>query len=50
MLVSEPLAYRRDLHRGNSVTLRTNRGPRALRIAGVYYDYRSDRGWVAMSR
>ena len=33
-----------------SVTLRTDRGPRALRIAGVYYDYRSDRGWVAMSR
>ena len=32
------------------MTLRTDRGPRALRIAGVYYDYSSDRGWVAMSR
>ncbi|MGQ0593250.1 MAG: FtsX-like permease family protein [Gammaproteobacteria bacterium] len=50
VLVSEPLAYHRDLHRGDSVTLRTDRGPRALRIAGVYYDYSSDRGWVAMSR
>jgi putative ABC transport system permease protein len=50
VLVSEPLAYHRDLHRGDSVTLRTDRGPQALRIAGVYYDYSSDRGWVAMSR
>ncbi|MGH8564775.1 MAG: ABC transporter permease [Gammaproteobacteria bacterium] len=50
VLVSEPLAYHRDLHREDSITLRTDRGPRALRIAGVYYDYSSDRGWVAMSR
>jgi putative ABC transport system permease protein len=50
VLVSEPLAYHRDLHRGDSVTLPTDRGPQALRIAGVYYDYSSDRGWVAMSR
>lgn len=50
VLVSEPLAYHRDLHLGDSVMLRTDRGPQALRIAGVYYDYSSDRGWVAMSR
>ncbi len=50
VLVSEPLAYHRDLHQGDSITLRTDRGPQALRIAGVYYDYSSDRGWVAMSR
>jgi len=50
VLVSEPLAYHRDLHRGDRVTLRTDHGPQAFRIAGVYYDYSSDRGWVAMSR
>ena len=50
VLVSEPLAYHRDLHREDNVTLRTDRGPQALRIAGVYYDYSSNRGWVAMSR
>ena len=36
MLVSEALAYHRDLHRGDGVTLRTDHMPRALRIAGVY--------------
>jgi len=34
----------------DSMTLRTDRGPRTLRIAGVYYDYSYDRDWVAMSR
>jgi putative ABC transport system permease protein len=46
-LISEPLAYRRGLRAGDSLTLLTDRGERALRIAGVFYDYGSDRG-VAM--
>ncbi len=50
VLVSEPYAYHRDLHHGDRLTLKTDRGPHAFRIAGVYRDYSSDRGWVAMSR
>jgi putative ABC transport system permease protein len=50
VLVTEALSYHRDLHRGDTLWLPTDRGPEAFRIAGVYYDYSSDRGRVAMSR
>jgi putative ABC transport system permease protein len=46
-LISEPLAYRRGLRAGDTLTLLTDRGERAFRVAGVFYDYDSDRG-VAM--
>jgi putative ABC transport system permease protein len=46
ILISEPLAYRLDLTVGDSLTLRTDRGERAFPIAGVYYDYTSDRGVI----
>mgnify|MGYP001377152998 CR=1 FL=1 len=49
ILISEPLAYRTGLGVGDSLTLRTDRGPRAFPIAGVYYDYNSDRGVIRMS-
>lgn len=45
-LISEPLAFRRGLRAGDSLTLYTDRGERTFRIAGVYYDYGSDRGVV----
>jgi len=50
VLVSEPYATRRALAVGDKVTLRTEHGPHAFPIAGIYYDYGSDRGVVAMSR
>lgn len=46
ILISEPLAYRLDLTVGDSLTLRTDRGEHAFPIAGVYYDYTSDRGVI----
>jgi putative ABC transport system permease protein len=46
LLISEPLAYRRGLRPGDSITLLTDRGEQAFRIAGVYYDYGSDQGIV----
>jgi putative ABC transport system permease protein len=46
-LISEPLAYRRGLRAGDTLTLLTDRGEHAFQIAGVFYDYGSDRG-VAM--
>jgi putative ABC transport system permease protein len=50
VIVSEPYAYRHGLHLDGRITLRTERGHRPFRIAGVYRDYTTDRGLVAMSR
>jgi putative ABC transport system permease protein len=50
VIVSEPFAFRRGVGLGGSVTLPTDRGPRAFPVAGVFYDYGSDRGVVMMSR
>ena len=49
-IVSESLAYHRDLDVGAEIVLHTDRGPRAFAVAGVYYDYGSDRGVVTLSR
>jgi putative ABC transport system permease protein len=50
VLVSEPYAYRTGVGRGGTVRLRTEHGDRDFPVAGVYYDYASDRGIVLMSR
>jgi putative ABC transport system permease protein len=49
VLVSEPFANRFDLSPGDVFELATDRGRRALTIAGVYFDYSSDRGVLTMS-
>lgn len=48
ILISEPLAFRTGLGVGDTLTLRTDRGPRDFPVAGVYYDYTSDRGVIRM--
>jgi putative ABC transport system permease protein len=50
VIVSESYAYRRDLHVGSRVRLRTDRGERAFPVAGIYYAYATDQGVVTMSR
>lgn len=51
VLVSEPFAYRHALPpRGGRVTLRTDAGLRTFPVAGIYYDYATERGTVLMSR
>jgi putative ABC transport system permease protein len=50
VLISEPLAWHRGLRVGDTITLRTDRGPRTYPIAGVYYDYGSEQGEVLMPR
>lgn len=50
VLVSEPLARRRDLLPGNQIILPTDRGDIGFTIAAVYYDYSSDQGLVTMDR
>ncbi len=50
VIVSEPFSYRYDIaHEGGEVTLFTDRGERTFPVAGIYYDYSSDRGTVLMS-
>ncbi|WP_255604214.1 FtsX-like permease family protein [Oscillochloris sp. ZM17-4] len=49
IFVSEPLAYRTGLGAGDSLELPTDRGPQQFPIAGVYYDYSSDRGVIRMA-
>lgn len=49
VFISEPLAFRSGLGVGDTLTLRTDRGLRELPIAGVYYDYTSDRGVVRIN-
>jgi putative ABC transport system permease protein len=49
-LVTEAFALRYRMHVGDRVTLPTASGPRAFRIAAIYYDYSSDRGTVVLDR
>ncbi|MEO8274576.1 MAG: FtsX-like permease family protein [Thermoanaerobaculia bacterium] len=46
-ILTEPFAYRRELHRGDHFELDTHLGRKSFRVAGVNYDYGSDQG-VAM--
>lgn len=48
VLVSEPLAFRRDLRPGSTFALYTGQGEQQFRVAGVFYDYGSDQGVVMM--
>ncbi|NOQ52556.1 MAG: FtsX-like permease family protein [Desulfuromonadaceae bacterium] len=50
VIISEPYAYHHDLQVGDTVELRTDRGNKTFPIAGIYYDYASDRGRVTISR
>ncbi len=50
IVISEPYAYRHNLHAGDSLQLTTGAGPEKLSILGVYLDYASDRGLIVMAR
>ena len=50
VMVSEPYAYRRNLKRGDPLTLRTERGEIQFQIAGVFTDYGSDQGRITIDR
>jgi putative ABC transport system permease protein len=49
VLVSEPLAFKRHLRPGDTLTVATDRGPVPFPVAAVYRDYGSDAGVIAMS-
>ena len=44
LLISEPLSYRYNLHKGDLLELETRQGKQSFEIAGVYFDYGSDMG------
>jgi putative ABC transport system permease protein len=48
LLLSEPFAYKNDLHEGSVLELKTDKGMKLFNIAGVYYDYGSDEGVVTI--
>jgi putative ABC transport system permease protein len=50
VLISEPYAFRHDLHKGDSLTLPTNKGKRDFEVAGVYVDYGSEQGVITINR
>lgn len=50
LMISEPLAYHRKLVPGDSVRLLTAQGERALPVLGIYYDYSSSVGMLALQR
>ena len=47
--VSEPLARRAGVRRGDSIAVRTASGAVRAAVAGVYYQYGTDRGSVSMN-
>jgi len=49
VMVSEPLARLRGLQRGSTISIATPGRMRELSIGGIYRDYASDRGQVALA-
>ena len=50
VVISEPYAYHNALATGDSLSLHSDHGEWVFRIAGVYFDYGTDQGVIAMSR
>lgn len=50
VLISEPFARRHDLSVGDPLPLRTDAGPVTFEVLGVFQDYASDLGYVAVAR
>ncbi|HCB12228.1 MAG TPA: ABC transporter permease, partial [Gammaproteobacteria bacterium] len=50
VLISEPLAYRRQLTVGDVLELPTDQGSRTFPIAGVFLDYGSEHGRILLHR
>ena len=48
VLISEPLAYRRQWHPGDRVLLPTPAGPKTFAVAGVFLDYGSEHGRILL--
>lgn len=49
VMVSEPFAYRNRVSVGDALTLPTANGDVTFRVAGIYFNYASEQGFVLMS-
>ncbi len=50
VIISEPYAYHHGLGVGDQLALRSDRGEQSFEILGVYFDYGTEQGVIAMSR
>ncbi|HPZ10375.1 MAG TPA: FtsX-like permease family protein, partial [Candidatus Eremiobacteraeota bacterium] len=50
VIVSESYAYLHNSRIGSTITMLTNRGEKKFFIAGIFYDYTSDRGIIVINR
>jgi putative ABC transport system permease protein len=50
VMISEPLAYRRQLKTGDKLTLMTATGAKAFSVAGIFHDYSSEHGRILINR
>jgi len=50
VVVSEPFAYKHKVVSGDTIVLRLGTSSASFRIADVYYDYGSERGFILMDR
>ena len=50
ILISEPLAYHQHLGVGDDIQIDTDIGPKILPVIGIFYDYTSSQGLIAMHR
>ncbi|HRY16650.1 MAG TPA: ABC transporter permease, partial [Candidatus Competibacteraceae bacterium] len=50
VLISEPLAYRRQITVGDALELPADQGPHTFPIAGVFLDYGSEHGRILLHR
>ncbi len=48
VLITEPYAYKNNLAAGDIIKLKTDEGYKDFNIAGIYYDYSSDKGFVSV--
>ncbi|MGD8726426.1 MAG: FtsX-like permease family protein, partial [Gemmatimonadales bacterium] len=48
VIISEPFARKEDRWSGDSITVVGRQGPVRLAVAGVYYDYATEAGYVTM--
>ena len=50
VIVSEPLAFRKNLKSGDDLVLEIPQGSQAFKVAGIFYDYAAEQGFALLSR
>jgi len=48
VIVTEPFAFRNNIEVGSEISLNTEKGIKKFEVAGIYYDYASDIGFIMM--